>query len=192
MRLIVFSGPSGCGKTTIAREILRRHPELMFSVSATTRKKRVVETDGTDYYFISREQFEEKTRRGELLEWENIYGDYYGTPRSETDRAAAAGRILLLDVDVKGALAIRKSFPTDSLLIFIKPPGIEVLRRRLLDRKTETPETIEKRMARAMMELAQAPQFDFSIVNDNLSAAVEEADRIVRERIQVPAGRTRV
>lgn len=190
--LIAISGPSGCGKTTIAREILRRHPELMFSVSATTRPMREVEHEGTDYYFISREEFEEKIRREELIEWENIYGDFYGTPRSEVDRAAAAGKILLLDVDVKGALSIRKRFPEESFLIFIEPPSIDVLRQRLAARKTETPETIERRMARAAMELAKAPEFDFSIVNENLATAIEETDRIVREKLGIPAPGTRV
>jgi guanylate kinase len=184
--LIVVAGPSGCGKTTIAREIMRRHPEILFSVSATTRVKRTIETDGLDYFFITKTEFEEKIRRNELVEWEQIYGDYYGTLKSEVDRAIGSGTPILFDVDVKGALSIRKCYPGHSLLIFIKPPSIEVLTERLRNRKTESAETFARRIERVTMELTLAPEFDRCVVNDDLNRAFADADDIVRNVI-VPA-----
>jgi len=187
--LIVVAGPSGCGKTTIARELMRRHPEFLFSVSATTRKRRDTETDGQDYFFISREAFEEKIGHDELVEWEQIYGDYYGTLKSEVDRALASMTPMMFDVDVKGALSIRKRYPRHSLLMFIKPPSLEVLTERLRNRKTETPETFARRMERVTMELGLAPQFDRSVVNDVLDRAFADADAIVTEVLAGPASR---
>src|ERR1043166_6684039 len=147
-KLFVISAPSGCGKTTIAREILKRHPEVVFSVSATTRKKREKEIHGKDYFFLAKEEFENKIRNGELIEWEEIYGDYYGTLKSEIDAGLNAGRSILFDVDVKGALSIKKKYPNDTVLIFIDPPSVEILTERLTNRKTEDPETIRKRLER--------------------------------------------
>ncbi|MBI4810726.1 MAG: AAA family ATPase, partial [Ignavibacteriales bacterium] len=114
IKLIVISGPSGCGKTTIAREILKRHPELMFSVSATTRTKRESEIDGRDYFFINAQEFKEKIQRDELVEWEQIYSDYYGSLKSEVDKAFATGKYMLFDVDVKGALSIKRKYSSES------------------------------------------------------------------------------
>ncbi len=182
--LIVVAGPSGCGKTTIAREILRRHPEILFSVSATTRTKRAVETDGADYFFLSKKEFEERIRRDELVEWEQIYGDYYGTLKSEVSRALGAGTPMLFDVDVKGALSIRKCYPGNAVLIFIKPPSIEVLIERLRNRKTESPESFAKRIERVTMELRLADKFDHCIINDNLATAETEAEEIVERVLQ--------
>jgi guanylate kinase len=173
--LIVISGPSGCGKTTIARELLRRHGGIHFSVSATTRTKRANEVDGHDYHFITREEFQEKIRRGELAEWEQIYDDFYGTPMSEI----AAGRPVLFDVDVKGALSIKRRYPEQSLLIFVKPPSLEVLAERLRNRKTESAEALKKRLERATMELELAKEFDHTVTNDVLDRAIDEADAII-------------
>ena len=182
-KLFVFAGPSGCGKTTIARAILNIHPEILFSVSATTRLKRDVEVNGRDYYFISKEQFEDKIQNDGLIEWEQIYGDYYGSLKSEVDKAFNAEQSLLFDVDVNGALSIKKKYPNDTVLIFIKPPSIESLRERLMDRKTETPETFTRRMERVAMELERADEFDYCVVNDDLCTAITVADSIVQRAL---------
>ena len=183
-RLIVISAPSGCGKTTIAHAMLAKHPDILFSVSATTRPMRSGEVDGKDYFFLTRKEFEDRVRDGGLVEWEEIYGNYYGTLKIETDRALRAGRVMLFDVDVKGALSIRKIFPDDSLLIFIAPPNFEVLKQRLENRKTENPETLRRRLERVPMELAEGEKFDFQVVNDDLQRAVEDVDAIIRPAIQ--------
>ena len=184
-KLIVLSAPSGSGKTTIARELLHRYPEFTFSVSATTRPKRVNEIDGRDYCFLSREKFQKKITDGLLVEWEEIYGNYYGTLKSEIDRTLAAGIPMIFDVDVKGALSIRRKYPDDTLLIFIRPPNVEVLTARLKNRKTENEETIRKRLERVPMELNAGAQFDVSIINDDLQRAIGEVDDFIRARLSV-------
>ena len=183
-KLIVIAAPSGCGKTTIAKAILTKHPAMLFSVSATTRPIRNGEANGKDYFFLTKAEFEERIRLGDLVEWENIYGNYYGTLKSEISRVLQQSSIMMFDVDVKGALSIRKHFPNDSLLIFIKPPSYEVLKKRLEDRNTETPETIKRRLERVPMEMEQGDKFDFQVVNDNLQEAIREVDEIVQSNIQ--------
>ncbi len=178
-RLIVISAPSGCGKTTIARELLRRHPEIEFSVSATTRARRRGERAGKDYFFLTKEEFTSKVQHGELVEWEQIYDDYYGTLKSEIDRALNGGTRMVFDVDVKGALAIKRKYPHEAILIFISPPNMQVLKQRLARRKTESAASLQKRLDRVPMELAQEKNFDFSVVNDDISRAVEEVESIV-------------
>lgn len=178
-KLVVISAPSGAGKTTIAREILNRHPEMLFSVSATTRPRRDYEVDGKDYFFLTTEQFEVYIREGRLVEWEEIYGHYYGTLKSEVDHALREGRPMLFDIDVKGALSIKKEYPRDSILVFIKPPNIEVLTERLRKRRTENPETIRQRMDRVPMEVGRANEFDFCIINNELEMAVTAVDDII-------------
>ena len=178
--LIVLSAPSGAGKTTIAREILARHPaDVMFSVSATTRAQRPSERDGIDYYFVSREKFEELIQSGALIEHEEIFGNFYGTPKSEVERAQQMGKSLLFDIDVKGGLSIRRQFPSESLLIFIAPPDFTVLEARLRARKTESAETIERRLERAGMEMGMASEYDFIIINDDLELAVKEVEGLI-------------
>jgi len=184
-KLIVISAPSGSGKTTIARAILSRHPELEFSVSATTRTKRTNEVHGTDYFFLSAEEFKEKIDAGLLVEWEEIYGNHYGTLKSEVDRVLAAGCSMLFDIDVKGALSIRKRYPAESVLIFVRPPSMEVLVNRLRGRKTEDPETLKRRLERAEMELKTAKIFDATVVNDRLEDAIEEVDAIVCRKLGI-------
>ncbi|MBI1805781.1 MAG: guanylate kinase [Ignavibacteria bacterium] len=183
-RLIVISGPSGCGKTTIAREILQRHAEILFAVSATTRPKRSYEMNGKDYFFLTKNEFEQKIRLNELVEWEQIYGEYYGSLKSEIDRAFEEGRSLLLDVDVKGALSIKTKYPSDSILIFIKPPSMEILRSRLMNRKTETTEALNRRLERVTMEMERSKEFNFSIINDDLAQAVDNVDRIINRAME--------
>jgi guanylate kinase len=181
-KIIVIAAPSGAGKTSIAREILRRNPSLRFSVSATTRPKRAGETDGTDYFFLTREVFMDRVTRGEFVEWEEIYGNWYGTLQSEVDAAIARGKHLLFDVDVKGALSIKRRYP-EALLIFIQPPSFEMLEQRLRARLTENAAALERRLARVPMELAQAPLFEHRVTNDVLDRAIEEVQTIVQHHV---------
>ena len=183
-KLIVISAPSGGGKSTIAHGILARHRDIEFSVSATTRKKRENEVDGKDYFFLARKDFEERIARGELVEYEEIYGDYYGSLKSVVDRALAERRPLLFDVDVNGALSIKKKYPKDAVLIFIQPPSIEALRERLLKRNTEDKKTVIKRLERVPMELGKGKGFDYKVVNDDLPKAISEVDEIVKKSIE--------
>jgi len=186
-KLIVISAPSGCGKTTIARDILRRRPDIVFSVSATTRLKRTNEIDGVDYFFLTKEEFRKRIEDGALVEWEEIYGNYYGTLKREIDRALRAGKSMLFDVDVKGALSIKRRYPDDTIMIFIKPPSMEVLTQRLKNRKTESPETIQRRLDRVPMELQQGEQFDVSVINDDLQKAIARVDDIIRSAVGAAA-----
>lgn len=182
-RIVVVAAPSGSGKTSIAREILRRYPTFRFSVSATTRPKRPTETHGKDYFFLERAEFEKRVAAGEFVEWEAIYGNLYGTLRSEVDAALAQGSHLMFDVDVKGALSIKRAYP-EACLIFIRPPSVEVLEQRLRARLTEDAETLRQRMERVPMELDQAALFDHQVVNDVLSKATDEVDAIVQYHLQ--------
>jgi len=177
-RLIVVAGPSGSGKTTIARALLERNPSLEFSVSATTRERRPTEEDGKDYFYLSREDFVRRVEAGDFVEWEEVFGNLYGTLRSEVDRALRGGRHMLFDVDVKGALSIKRHYP-DALLLFILHPSREVLEERLRARRTEEEATLRRRLERATMELSYAGQFDRQIVNDDRERAIEEAQDIV-------------
>jgi len=180
-KLIVVSAPSGAGKTTIVKAILAKYPSMLFSVSATTRPKRDVEIEGTDYFFLPRAEFERRIAAGELVEWEEIYGNLYGTLKAEVDKALTSGRTMLFDIDVKGGLSIKRMYPHDSVIIFIKPPSIEILRERLRNRKTEDDATFKRRMDRVAMELGMASQFDYQVVNDNLEQVIAEVDKLVIE-----------
>ena len=182
-KIIVIAAPSGAGKTSIAREILRRNPSLRFSVSATTRPKRNGETDGKDYFFLTHEIFMDRVACGAFVEWEEIYGNCYGTLQCEVDAAITQGKHLLFDVDVKGALSIKRRYP-EALLIFVQPPSFEVLEQRLRARLTENAAALERRLARVPMELAQAPLFDHRVTNDVLDRAIEEVQTIVKHHVQ--------
>jgi guanylate kinase len=179
-KLIVISAPSGCGKTTIAKAIMQKYPAMLFSVSATTRKMRTGEMNGRDYFFLSKEEFERRVKIGDLVEWEEIYGNYYGTLKTEVDKALNRGQVMLFDVDVKGALSIKKKYSADSVLIFIKPPSFEVLKTRLENRKTEDAGTVARRLERVPMELEKGNQFDHRVVNDDLQRAIKEVDEIIK------------
>ena len=178
-KLIVVSAPSGAGKTTIVKAILEKYPAMLFSVSAATRPRRETEIDGKDYFFLPRKEFERRIQAGELVEWEEIYGNLYGTLKSEVDKALSSGKAMLFDIDVKGGLSIKRCYPDDAVLIFIKPPSIETLETRLRGRKTEDETTFKRRMDRVAMELGLASQFDFQVVNDDLQRAIAEVDMLV-------------
>ena len=181
--LFVLSAPSGSGKTTIAHRIMKQFPELGFSVSATTRKKRPTETDGVDYFLLTEEQFSHRLENDGLVEWEEIYGNRYGTLKSEVDSALRCGEHLLFDVDVKGALAVKRLYGDHAVLIFIRPPGMDILRRRLEKRGTDSREIVDRRLERAKWELEQEGLFDFVVVNDDLSHSVPAVADIIGTRI---------
>lgn len=184
-KLVIFSAPSGSGKTTIVRRVLPMLPRLAFSVSATSRQMRPGEQDGRDYYFLTADDFRKAVAAGEFLEYEEVYaGQFYGTLKSELSRIWAQNQDVVFDVDVKGGLRIKEQFPQQSLAIFIQPPSVAELKRRLEGRGTETPETLKKRLDRAEEELSFAPRFDLCIVNDDLERAVAEVQAAVTAFLQ--------
>jgi guanylate kinase len=170
-KLIVFTGPSGVGKGTLLRSLLRRHPELYFSISVTTRAPRPGEVDGQHYYFVTRPQFEQMVAAGELLEWAEFAGNYYGTPRRPVEQQIQRGHWVVLEIEIEGARQIRQTFP-DALRIFILPPSLQELENRLRDRATDSEQAILRRLKRAEAELEAADEFDFQVVNDNLEKAL--------------------
>jgi guanylate kinase len=182
--LLVLSAPSGAGKTTVARHLLESFPFLRFSVSATTRTQRPGEQNGRDYFFLSRDEFKARIASDDLIEYEEIFGNYYGTLRSVVQEALNRGEFLIFDVDVKGALSLQKAFPDETVLLFIAPPSMEILAERLRNRKTETIDQIETRLARAEMEMGTRNHFDLVIVNDNLASALDKAVAIVESTIE--------
>ena len=180
-KLLVFSAPSGSGKTTIVRHLLAK-PELNleFSISATSREPRGEETHGTDYYYISLEDFKKHIKNVDFLEWEEVYRDnFYGTLKSEIERIWAMGKNVIFDIDVAGGLRIKSKFPEETLAVFVKPPSIDELKIRLKKRSTESDDKINMRIAKASVELATAPQFDRIIKNYDLDVAKEEAYQLV-------------
>lgn len=179
-KVVIFSAPSGSGKSTLVSALLRTRLPLAFSVSATTRPPRGAERNGVDYYFLGAEEFRRRVAAGDFVEHEEVYaGCFYGTLRSELHRLWEEGKTILFDVDVKGGINLKRIFGGRALTIFVQPPSIEELRRRLVNRGTDTPEKIEQRVAKATEELAFAPQFDRVVVNDDLSTAVGEVVALV-------------
>ncbi len=180
-KIVIFSAPSGAGKTTIVHEMLKiKEFNLAFSISATSRKPRPGEKNGVDYYFISAQEFKKKIDNNEFIEWVEVYkNQYYGTLRSEVERLFEMGKNVIFDVDVIGGLNIKKAFPDRSLAIFVKPPSIEELRKRLLKRGTETEESLQKRLKRAEFEMSLADKFDVIIVNDDLQKAIDQTRNIL-------------
>ncbi len=177
---IAFSAPSGAGKTTIVKHLAERYPQTVISVSATTRPKRPFETDGVDYIFLSEEAFKEAIAQGKFLEYEQVHGNYYGTLLETVERFRRQNKVVLFDIDVNGALAIKKHFP-EAMLIFIKPPSTEELVRRLQRRNSETEASIQKRLERLEFEYARAEEFDYIIVNDDLQSAIAEVETLILE-----------
>jgi guanylate kinase len=182
-KLFVFSAPSGSGKTTIVKEVLNSFPNFVFSISATTRKKRPNEKDGVDYFFITEKEFLERIEKNEFVEWEKFYDYYYGTLKSQIDDNIKNGRHTVFEVDVKGAISIKKYYP-EAVLIFIAPPSIEELKQRLIKRNTETEEDLKKRIERAEMELNFKDKFDYVVSNSDLEFAKKEVKKIIEKEIK--------
>jgi guanylate kinase len=180
-KIIIITAPSGAGKTSITRFLLSKYPQLAFSVSAATRSPRAHEKEGVDYYFLSLDDFQQKIQHNEFAEWEMVYeGKYYGTLKSELKRILQAGRTPLLDIEVKGAIHIQEQYWGSSLSLFIEPPSVDELRRRLETRGTETPESLMARVNKAAYELSFKQHFDTIIVNDELAKACRQADEAVK------------
>ena len=184
-KLIIFSAPSGSGKSTIINYLLTQNLRLRFSISATSRAPRGTEKNGVEYYFLSPEEFRARIAAGDFLEYEEVYKDkFYGTLKSEVERILAEGDNVIFDVGVVGGCNIKKYYGDRALSMFIQPPSIEELRRRLEGRATDAPEVIESRIAKAAYELSFAPQFDVVVVNDDLDKAKAEALRIIQNFIE--------
>lgn len=183
-KLLIFSAPSGSGKSTIVGWLMKTHPELKlaFSISCTSRPPRGTERNGVEYFFVTPEEFRERLDRGEFLEHEEVYKDrYYGTLRSQVDTQLDRGENVVFDVDVKGGINIKKAYGDRAMSIFIQPPSVEELRRRLISRATDSAEAIEDRVSKASYELTFAPQFDHVVVNDDLEKAEQATYRLVKD-----------
>lgn len=184
-KLFAFAAPSGGGKTSIIKPMLAKYPEIEFSVSATTRAMRPGEVNGKDYFFLSKEEFERLIGEGGFVEHEFFFDNHYGTLKREVDRALKAGHAMIFDVDVKGALSIRRMYPDESVLIFIVPPSLEVLEQRLRSRGTEDDQKVRTRLQRAAMEMETGKQFDETVVNDDLPSAIAAVDAIIRKHSHI-------
>jgi guanylate kinase len=182
-KIIIFSAPSGAGKTTIVKHLLKVNPQLAFSISACTRDKRGrTEENGKDYYFITPEDFKQKIANDEFVEWEEVYeGAFYGTLKSEIERIWKSGKHVILDVDVKGGLSIKHFYKERALAVFVKPPSVEELAKRLQARNTDSASSISSRVFKAEFELKFEDQFDKVLVNDNLEKACAKAEKLVEE-----------
>jgi len=184
-KIIIITAPSGAGKTSITHHLLRTVPQLSFSVSAATRQPREFEKDGADYYFMSQREFQQKIQHNEFVEWEMVYeGKYYGTLKSELERIWNEKKIPLLDIDIKGAIHVQQQYSGECLTIFVEPPSVDELKKRLLSRGTETEESLQARVNKASYEISFKHSFDKVIVNDDLERACKEAEAIVNEFIQ--------
>ena len=184
-KLIIITAPSGAGKTSVTKYLLSKIPSLVFSISAATRKARNNEINGIDYYFISEEDFHKKIHENDFIEWEMVYeGKYYGTFKSELERIWAEKKVPLLDIDVKGAIHVHEQFNDNCLTIFIEPPSVEELKKRLQSRGTDSLESIQTRLNKAIFELSFKHQFNKIVINDDLERACIETENIVREFLQ--------
>ena len=179
-KFIVLSAPSGAGKTTIAKKLAQRNANMVIAISATTRPKRPREVDGKDYFFIGKEEFEKHIHNGDFIEYEQVHGDFYGTLLNIVESLKSAGKIVLFDIDVKGALNIKKLYP-DSLLIFIEAPSIEELQRRLQRRRSDSFAAIKKRLDRIKFEYEQAKKFDHIVVNEKLEETVQYIEELIKQ-----------
>lgn len=182
-KAIIFSAPSGAGKSTIIKHCIEKFPQMAFSISAASRAPRGQEQDGVEYYFLSVDEFRRRIAADQFVEWEEVYaGSYYGTLKSEVERLWADGKAITFDVDVQGGYNLKKYFGDNALSIFIQAPSVEVLHQRLVDRKTDSPEAIEARVAKAAseMEFAQG-KFDYTLVNDDLQRAYADIDAVLAD-----------
>lgn len=181
-KVIIITAPSGAGKTSITHFLLTKYPRLAFSISAATRQPRGFEQDGKDYYFMSADEFKQKIKDNDFIEWEMVYeGKYYGTLKSEIVRIWSEGKTPLLDIDVQGAVHVQQQFQQNSLSIFIEPPSVDALRERLLSRGTETEESLQTRLGKASYELSFKHAFNKVIVNDELDKACIETEAVIKE-----------
>jgi guanylate kinase len=182
---VAISSPSGGGKTTIIRKILaEKDKPYVYSVSVTTRPRRLGEVEGRDYHFVNEERFKNKIASGELIEHELVHDHFYGTPKTPLQKWVSMGCIVLMDMDVYGALSVRKFFPKQSLLIFLMPPDLATLKERLMKRNTDKPEEVELRMKRVDIELSLADQFDYIVINDRIEQTVTEIRQLIDARLQ--------
>jgi guanylate kinase len=183
-KILIITAPSGAGKTSITKYLLQKFPQLAFSISATTREQRTHETDGKDYYFIKLPEFQQKIQAGDFVEWEMVYeGKYYGTLKSELQRIWKNHQVPVLDIDVKGAIHVQQQYPKSALSIFIEPPSVNELKRRLQSRGTETAEALRDRVNKASYEISFKHHFDKIVVNDDLENACKLTESIVKEFI---------
>ena len=183
-KLIIFSAPSGAGKTTIVKHLLKQDFCLEFSISATSRAPRHTETPGKDYYFLSSGEFQQRIEKDDFLEWEEVYaGTYYGTLKEEVERIRCQGKHVVFDVDVVGGLNIKDYYGDEALSVFVQPPSIEELRKRLVGRSTDSDEVIERRVAKAEYELTFAPKFDVVLLSEELHVTLGNAEKIVTDFI---------
>ena len=181
-KVLIFSAPSGSGKSTIVNHLLSLHPEIEFSVSATSRPPRGTEQDGVEYLFYTADSFRALVAQDKFVEYEEVYPDrFYGTLKSEVNRIWAKGHVIVFDVDVKGGVSLKKYFGESALSVFIQAPSVEELRKRLIARATDTPEAIETRVAKAAEEMTYAPQFDTVLINDDLQTAYLQAEQLVNQ-----------
>ena len=184
-KLFVFSGPSGAGKGTICKKLLEENKELALSVSMTTRAPREGEVEGVSYFFTDKEAFKERIEAGELLEYAEVYGNYYGTPKEYVEKKLAEGMDVILEIEIQGALKVKEQYP-DCLLLFITPPSAKELERRLVGRGTETPEVVAKRLARAVEESEGIEAYDYIVINDDLDACAKQIHSIVNNAHNAP------
>ncbi|HEY1415078.1 MAG TPA: guanylate kinase [Caulobacteraceae bacterium] len=183
--LLVISSPSGAGKTSLSRRLAERHPEIRLSISVTTRSPRPGETDGREYYFVTRAEFDARVANGEFLEWAEVHEHLYGTPRAPVEAHLAAGRDVLFDIDWQGAVAIHKALPDDAVRLFILPPSLDALAKRLHGRAQDSADVISRRLARARDEIGHWNEYEYVIVNDDFEhayAAIEDIYRAERQR----------
>lgn len=176
--LVVITGPSAVGKSAIVGELVRRRPDIRYSVSCTTRSPRPGETDGVEYFFVTREEFERKVQSGQLLEWAEVYGNYYGTPRDYVEVTLAGGQNVILDIDINGAIQVREKYP-DAVSVFVVPPSVAELRARIMKRAADSSESVERRLAQVPKWLEHGLTYDYVLVNDDMARAVEQLEAIV-------------
>jgi guanylate kinase len=187
-KLLIISAPSGAGKTTLCHRLLRDFPELVLSISSTTRAPRGQEKHAREYHFLTREKFETEIQAGRFAEWALVHGNYYGTSKDVIEETFAQGKSVLLDIDVQGAASLRKSYPEASYLVFVSPPSIEILEQRLRGRGTDSEETIQKRLKNARDELSRSPEFDRTIINDHLEKAYKELHTLTEQLLRKSHG----